>query len=477
MAVYPVTDYVTCSRLSTGYGRDSSGTWQSYANNTLRYDYNDGVRRLLVEEGRTNRILASAGPQIVSYVAVSSVVGTFTDGETLNFAGGGSGKYVAVYSSSTLFAISESTGANLTGGITGASSGATATAGTVTACWGSSTTSQLTNTTHTSQAGVIDYMGLMTENATNNEHYRRQTITGITAGATITVSVHVKANGRTKGNIRILDAASVTHGIGVNFDLSAVSSSSVISGNGTIASTSITATDISGVYLVTITGVPNPGTPTVTAPYTSVILDLFLRDTATGNTIYLGDGVSGMYWSDIQLEEGSFKTSPIRTTSVAGTRQPDVVSMTLPTNLQSLNAYTLYAKAMPYSPTTNTANQIIASVSDGTTSNRVQVARTVAGAYFPLIVASGIDQMNTSSGTWAQDTTGKIAAAWTAGDQVAYRSVGTQIGVAANSNAMPGVNKLSLARADGAVPFNGGIEQVAVWGSRRTNSALATLTT
>jgi hypothetical protein len=136
---------------------------------------------------------------------------------------------------------------------------------------------------------------LLTENSVNGGHSFARNLSGLANNTVYTVSAYVKPNGRTKFDI----LAGASDGTGDTlFDLSLVS---VVSGSGTITALS-------------------DGWFFCTAQFTSsasggiqVLNRLWNGSTPT----YVGDGVSGMYFSDIQCELGSTAGRYIPTSAAA----------------------------------------------------------------------------------------------------------------------------------------------------------------
>lgn len=189
-------------------------------------------------------------------------------------------------------------------------------------------------------------------------HRTRQTAAGLTAGATATASCLAKAGERTIIAIRVLDSLG-SDGAQAKFDL--------VSGIATVTTTFGAGTVISaymepfayGSWRCFLTVKPNAVT-------TSYIVDYFLLD-ASGATTYLGDGASGAYFADAQIEEGPVGTTIIPTLGAAVTRSADRANLTLGSWF-SQTAGTVYAKCR-LGIGNKGSNQFIASFNDGTNAN------------------------------------------------------------------------------------------------------------
>ena len=193
---------------------------------------------------------------------------------------------------------------------------------------------------------------LLVENASTSSHILFIS-SGLTTGTTL--SLYAKAKGRTK--IGIGDSSNQYL---AKFDLS----------NGTV-----TTASNNGVTGGSITSVGN-GWYRMSCQYTgsTVGLGIFLLD-SSGNTSYTGDGYSGIYIWQAQLEALAFATSPIATTSAQVTRASDNASMT-GTNFSSWynqGQGTIYCESA-----TNdlSASPLALIINDGTLNNVIQIGRT-----------------------------------------------------------------------------------------------------
>jgi hypothetical protein len=184
----------------------------------------------------------------------------------------------------------------------------------------------------------------LVENTANSVHEISQASLVITAGATITNSLYVKASGRTSFELRMFSSAD---GFFSTFNLTNVTSSTGVTGTASVAGSSIVDVG-NGWYRVSITGV-------VSASATSLQMRLRLRDNL--GVSYTGDGFSGIFIWGAQLEVGAFPTSYIPTVASQVTRSADVQSAT---NLGQLGQGTFYIDA-----TVRSGNTLI--TSGGTT--------------------------------------------------------------------------------------------------------------
>ncbi len=195
-----------------------------------------------------------------------------------------------------------------------------------------------TLTTVTQVAGVAPdggAMSLLKEDATaSSTHLATQVVT-ISAGDYITISVIVRAKEKTKGYLQAVNGADVLR---VLFDTAALTAT--VSNGGTSADVDSGIKDENnGNVRIWLTGKVNAGS-------TSITCGLGLRDTATGNASYNGDGASGMYFWRADFKDGngtgSELWSGIGTQGSTVTRAVESLAGTIAWPFQ--DSITLYAK-------------------------------------------------------------------------------------------------------------------------------------
>jgi len=195
-----------------------------------------------------------------------------------------------------------------------------------------------------------------------------------------------------------------------------------------------------------------------------------------GGAAYAGNGSDGFYLWGAQLETGSVATSYIPTTTGTGSRSADVVSVSgAVSGAIGQTEGTIYAEV----DIRTFANVgFIASISDGTASNRVDIYKfTDSKIYFDRI--SSTQSALTSVGSNAL-TAGifKVAVAYKSGDTTMYIN-GTQVGATQTQTfTFSSLTKINIgsSRSDGQA-FNDRIRAAAIYPTRLTNAELATLTT
>jgi hypothetical protein len=178
-----------------------------------------------------------------------------------------------------------------------------------------------------------------------------------------------------------------------------------------------------------------------------------------------------------QLELGTFGTSGIVTTGAAATRAADIIKLTSTPSFGA--AYSIFVQANPQAPSSYSQNQAAVGITDGSANNRLQLYRTSAtGNAGALVSSGGVAQYNQTNGSWAQNVSGKMAAAITSGDQEsAFNGVLLTAGTGAF---MPvSVNTVTIGALIGtSAAFDGFIQRVAIWPATRiSNTNLQAFTT
>jgi hypothetical protein len=158
-----------------------------------------------------------------------------------------------------------------------------------------------------------DYNGVvrarkLSETTALNVHRISQLVT--TANGTYTESVYLKAGERSKAFFILSDNATGSAGAYIDLAAGTVTADAAIVGSWTNISRAITLIS-NGWYRITVSGTCAAGT--------QVLPMVYLSDGASGNssTNYTGDGSSGIYIADAQLEAGSTVQAYNDTTSAA----------------------------------------------------------------------------------------------------------------------------------------------------------------
>jgi hypothetical protein len=167
-----------------------------------------------------------------------------------------------------------------------------------------------------------------------------------------------------------------------------------------------------------------------------------------------------------QLEQGSFATSPIRTTSAAVTRASDVAIIS---NLVFGPAYSLFGSGYSFSP--GTATGVLAQIYN-TGNDRFRLQRIITtNVTFADIISGGVSQSApTALGAWDTNVNGKFAGAVTAGD-AAISFNGSAVNTSSPTLMPVGPNKIVIGSNGAAAFWNGYITRVAAWPATRISNA------
>lgn len=228
-----------------------------------------------------------------------------------------------------------------------------------------------------------------------------------------------------------------------------------ISGSGTIA--------ISGDGITYTTVVP-PSTWTLFSVTSTLVNPNFGIRVSTS-----GDSIAADF---SQLEVGSFPTSPILTTTVAVTRNADVVTVSNPPGTLAVS---LFARAIPEAGTTSGINQILLQADNGSETDKIVLRRTTAGLSQGLISISNASTQ-LSGAAWTQSVDGKIAISTVAGAQAMVFNAAAAITAAVTPLVVPSALRVGTSSA-GTSNFNGLIEEIAVFPYGLSTGQLQAMTT
>lgn len=302
----------------------------------------------------------------------------------------------------------------------------------------------------------------LVEDGTTGEHRRRQTI-ATTAGATVAVSIFLKAAENPRINMRALDASiPADSGFAVFDAVTGTVVASAALGAATGLRTSIERY-ANGWYRCVLVIKPN-GT------MTSCIVDIFEVDGSTTTTSYAGDGASGNFVLGFQFEEAAFSSSYIPTTTAPVTRAADFALRTDIPQVVVTGQGTIVAEVVQDQLTAGGQYATFGKDNAGTGGNPLY---RITGAW------------NSGDGTNVAAKTGlstpgvmKAAAAWDVGG-IAVTYGGLAVATASFDGSMLDAgNTLSLGtRTDaGADPLFGHIRKLTYYPVRKPNTFLQTAT-
>lgn len=192
--------------------------------------------------------------------------------------------------------------------------------------YGFTQTSALKNAT--GPDGVANSASTLIENSATNFHYVQNTALVITANTKQSISVFLKANGRTKG-IVYLDG--IGGDFGATFDLTAVTLANYTTGTGSVFSKRIVPYG-NGWYRIEVSGIQSAA-----GVLGSMVI---LMQDASGTSSYAGDGVSGLLVYGVQHEvDKIIVSSYIPTLATAVTRNADALSFPYTQPPKALSLY------------------------------------------------------------------------------------------------------------------------------------------
>jgi hypothetical protein len=201
---------------------------------------------------------------------------------------------------------------------------------------------------------------------------------------------------------------------------------------------------------------------------------LSLRWTAQSSTVLIGDGTSGIFLWGAQFEAGAFPTSYIPTVASTVTRAADVAVMTGTqfSPWYNQNEGTIIASWSTTSVVVP-SNLGVFGVSDGTTSERIQIRRlpSVNEAGF-IVVDGGVSQYNTSVA--ASSGVNISALAYRTNDFIGANN-GT-LGTADTSGTLPTPTQAEIGFGQGLTYLNGHLRNITYYPTRLTDAQLQALT-
>ena len=178
-----------------------------------------------------------------------------------------------------------------------------------------------------------------------------------------------------------------------------------------------------------------------------------------------------------QLELGAFSTSFVPTTGTAATRSADVASITGANFSSWYNQTegTVFANASTADPSSVTP--CVASINDGTSSNRIQIGRTNSSgaALRVFVIANGSTSVNGMLiGSTSANASGKIIFAFKSSDfsGAANGTLATPV----TSGSVPTTTQFQIGNAVAGSPLNGCISRLTFWPQRLPNATLQQIT-
>jgi hypothetical protein len=315
-----------------------------------------------------------------------------------------------------------------------------------TSTWTLSNSSVTANNT-TSPEGLVNAYKL-TENTANSSHRITQT-SPTSSGQVYTQSIFAKDDG--SGRFLRMFRGSGTYNVGV-FNLT----------NGVVYSQS--GSNLISADIVPYTNGWYKCSITFTAQFSNIASYIALQNGSLDS--YTGDGTSGIYIYGASLELGT-QTSYIPTMGTAQTRAADVCTGNVSEQFNSTEGV-LYIESSAIA--SDSTNKVI-TISDGTTSNRVQIYFNSSNGITGGVAGQAAISY---SGDITQNT--KIAFKYKANDFALWIN-GVEVGTDSVGNAPSGLNQIVFHNGASGSPFYGNMKQLVYLNEAPSDSELATLTT
>jgi hypothetical protein len=304
-------------------------------------------------------------------------------------------------------------------------------------------------------------MDKLVEDTSTSAHYLSQDFT-ITANTTYSASVFAKASTRTKIQLFWTNNTNTTGG-NVIFDLSAGTAGAVNTyGTGSGYSAKIENWG-NGLYRCIITGVIDNAT-------TTGRIRVGLID-GTGAFSYTGDGSSGAFLEGADVQQGSFITSHIPTTTAQVTRTADSEVMASISSWFNAAQGTFVVEGDAPVPPSGLAYAIL-SADDGTGNNRIQLRRSANTFWNSIVIAGGTTSW-AGTNISGNVSSSKLAIAYAANDFAATADGAVP---ASGGAAVPTVTQLQLGNGAGIQSLNGHIRRLRYYPTRLPNAQLQVLT-
>jgi hypothetical protein len=292
----------------------------------------------------------------------------------------------------------------------------------------------------------------ITDNAASGIHGIYQQSQAVTASQTQTSSIFLK-----QGTIRYAEFLCYdTSGNGVVIFVD--TQLGVLSGSGTIGAGATYVSSKIEPYANRWWRVSLVGTMTAD---THLFQDVRMSPDGS-TTFYVGTGSTLFAWG-AQLEQATFASPLIPTTSGTAARAADVIKLTTPPVFGS--AYSMVAWGTPAAPTAFGTNQGALIIGDGSTANRYALSRNSStGLPSAFIFSGGSNEGGPQSGSlWGQLTSGKLATSFSVSAATLVFNAGSPV-VSSGIAAPAIVNTVGIGNTNFAGnQFNGTISRVALW--------------
>lgn len=308
--------------------------------------------------------------------------------------------------------------------------------------------------------GTINAAKFVENTVASAFHYINQNVTKAASALVYTFSVFLKASGNRQVTLRLSDG---TNGAVVTGDpvAGSIGTAGVY---GTFTAPSATMQTIgNGWYRFSLT--------TTSSTATTIIPGL--ESVSAGTNVYTGDGVSGFYCFGAQLEQNTFATSFIATTTATATRAQDLARIPLG-SWYNASAFSLLVEAQK-NTTADTGFATSVELNDGTGNRRISFYNSPSTANLRIDVSTIVD---IPAGTYTSGVPYKIAAAVTGTSTTTGTIVSFFNGAAAGSGTTTNLNSASYTNMNigyigtASNQMNGWIQRIAYYPVAFSNTQL-----
>ena len=299
------------------------------------------------------------------------------------------------------------------------------------------------------------------ETVANSLHQVYQLFTKAASAITYTWTIYVKPNGRTWINIV---AANGGNNVNRYFDLTGGGALGNSSATGFTLVNSEISLSSNGFYKCTITFTTDATTGLAVSTQVA---------TANGTNTYAGDITKGFYAWGAQLEQASYATSYIPTTSATVARVADAIpTLSGVSSLIGQTEGTIYAEGYVFDSSTD---NMILNLTDGTLNNRI-IFYVSSGFLTTQTIVGGVNQGFTQGGVIANRTVFKVALVYQSG----YNAIvlnGVKTGQDLTYSPPVSMSQMRFESGAGTGVYYGGIKSLVVFPTALSDADLITLTT
>jgi len=301
----------------------------------------------------------------------------------------------------------------------------------------------------------------ITGNGTSSLHSVIQNYS-IVSGTTYTTSIYAKKG--TNNFVQILGSSVIYPAtVFANFDLE----NGVVGSVGAATTSSIQSVG-NGWYRCSMTA-------TATATVSSAAFFVILINNASSGRAEVNTLATSVYLWGAQLEQGSYPTSYIPTTTAAVTRNADAISKTGISSLINSTEGVLYAEINALKDPVDVNNWL--TITDGTNANSVGIVFETNGKATGRIEVGGVGQASITTSVDYSNFI-KVAFKYKEND-FAWWVNGVEVGTDLSGITFPSntLNSLQFAYGSGSNKWVGNVKLLAVFNEALSDSELETLTT